>query len=235
MRLIKKKTLHEEIVNNLRDMIMTGELEEGDKIKENELCTSMGISKTPLREALRVLSAEKIIKLVPNRGSYVCKPNLEEIKEMFDVMSVLEGICARTAAEKMKDSDLARLEKLHEKLEENFQRRDQKNYIKFNDLFHTFLQELAGNQTLNQIIYGLRQKILLYRFKSLNLPGRFEKSIQEHRELLKTFQERDPEKAEILIKTHLKNQSYAVEKLSQTISGEEQQEINGDRAISDNR
>jgi len=235
MRLIKKKTLHEEIVNNLRDMIMTGELEEGDKIKENELCTSMGISKTPLREALRVLSAEKLIKLVPNRGSYVCKPTLKEIKEMFDVMSVLEGICARTAVEKMRDSDFARLEKLHEKLEENFQRRDQKNYIKFNNLYHTFLQELAGNQTLNQIIYGLRQKILLYRFKSLNLPGRFEKSIQEHRELLKTFQERDPEKAEMLIKTHLKNQSYAVEKLSQTSSGEEQQEISRDRAISDNR
>jgi len=235
MKLIKKKTLHEEIVNNLRDMIMTGELQEGDKIKENELCISMGISRTPLREALRVLSAENIIKLVPNKGSYVCKPTIKEIKEMFDVMSVLEGICARTAAEKMRDSDFARLEKLHEKLEGNFQRRDQKNYIKINNLYHTFLQELAGNQTCNQIINGLRQKILLYRFKSLNLPGRFEKSIQEHRELLKTFQERDPEKTEILIKAHLKNQSDAVEKLSQTSSGEEQQEISRDRAISDNR
>jgi len=233
MRLIKKKTLHEEIVNNLRDMIMTGELQEGDKIKENELCISMGISRTPLREALRVLSAENIIKLVPNKGSYVCKPTIKEIKEMFDVMSVLEGICARTAAEKMRDSDFARLEKLHEKLEENFQRRDQKNYIKINNLYHTFLQELAGNQTCNQIINGLRQKILLYRFKSLNLPGRFEKSIQEHRELLKTFQERDPEKTEILIKAHLKNQSDAVEKLSQTSSEEKQQEISRDRAISD--
>ncbi|MBW1614273.1 MAG: GntR family transcriptional regulator [Deltaproteobacteria bacterium] len=234
MRLIKKKALHEEIVETLRDMIMTGELQEGDKINENALCASMGISKTPLREALRVLSAEKIIKLVPNKGSYVCKPTLKEIKEMFDVMSVLEGICARSATEKMTDRDFARLEKLHEKLEENFKSHDQKNYIKFNNLYHTFLQELAGNQTLNQIIYGLRQKILLYRFKSLNLPGRFEKSIQEHRQLLNTFQKRDPEKAEILIKTHLKNQSYAVEKLSQTSSGEEQQEISIDRAISDN-
>jgi len=234
MRLIKKKALHEEIVETLRDMIMTGELQEGDKINENALCASMGISKTPLREALRVLSAEKIIKLVPNKGSYVCKPTLKEIKEMFDVMSVLEGICARSATEKMTDRDFARLEKLHEKLEENFKSHDQKNYIKFNNLYHTFLQELAGNQTLNQIIYGLRQKILLYRFKSLNLPGRFEKSIQEHRQLLNTFQKRDPEKAEILIKTHLKNQSYAVEKLSQTVNEEEQQEVRRDRVITDN-
>jgi len=235
MRLIKKKTLHEEIVETLRDMIMTGELQEGDKINENALCASMGISKTPLREALRVLSAEDIIKLVPNKGSYVCKPTLKKIKEMFDVMSVLEGVCARNATEKMRDSDYAKLKKLHDKLEEHFQCRDQKNYIKFNNLYHTFLQELAGNETCNQIINGLRQKILLYRFKSLNLPGRFEKSIQEHRELLKTFQERDPEKIEILIKAHLKNQSEAVEKLSQASSGEEQQEISRDRAISDTR
>jgi len=235
MRLIKKNTLHEEIVNNLKDMIMAGEIKEGDKINENELCVFMGISKTPLREALRVLSAEKIIKLVPNKGSYVCKPTIEEIKEMFDVMSVLEGICARTATGKMTDSNFARLEKLHEKLEESFQRRDQKNYIKFNNVYHIFLQEVAGNETLNQIIYGLRQKILLYRFKSLNLPGRFEESIQEHRELLKVFQERDPEKAEILIKTHLKNQSYAVEKLSQMINEEEQQEVSKDRVITNNQ
>jgi DNA-binding GntR family transcriptional regulator len=231
MRLIKKKTLHEEIVETLRDMIMTGELKEGQKINENELCVSMGISKTPLREALRVLSAEKIIKLVPNKGSYVSKPTVKEIKEMFDVMSVLEGICARTATEKMTDSDYIRLEQFHEKLEENFQRRDQKNYIKFNNLYHTFLQKLAGNETCNQIINGLRQKILLYRFKSLNLPGRFEQSIQEHRQLLKIFRDRDPEKAEILIKTHLKNQSDAVEKLSQPIIGETQQVIGQNRAI----
>ncbi|MFO8240487.1 MAG: GntR family transcriptional regulator [Dissulfuribacterales bacterium] len=235
MRLIKKKTLHEEIVETLRDMIMTGELKEGEKINENELCVSMGISKTPLREALRVLSAEKIIKLVPNKGSYVSKPTIKEIKEMFDVMSVLEGICARTATEKMTDNDYIRVEQFHEKLEENFQRRDQKNYIKFNNLYHTFLQKLAGNETCNQIINGLRQKILLYRFKSLNLPGRFEKSIQEHRQLLKIFRDRDPEKAEILIKAHLKNQSDAVEKLSQPIIGETQQEISQNRASANDR
>jgi DNA-binding GntR family transcriptional regulator len=235
MKLIKKMTLHEEIVTNLREMIMTGELREGDKIKESDLCISMGISRTPLREALRILSVEKIIIHVPNKGSYVCNPSIEEIKEMFDVMSVLEGVCARYAAEKITDSDFARLKKLHEKLEEYYNCRDQKNYIKFNNLYHSFLQELAGNQTCNQIINGLRQKILLYRFKSLNLPGRFEKSIEEHRELLKAFKERDPERAEVLIKIHLKNQSDAVEKLSQKLAGGEKHKINGDRAISNYR
>lgn len=214
MRVIKKKTLHEEIANNLRDMIMSGGLKEGDKIKEDELCNSMGISKTPLREALRVLSAEGLIKLVPNRGSYVSTPTFEEIKEMFDVMTVLEGVCARTAAEKMTNKDFESLEELHKKLEENFNNRDQKKYIRYNNQYHSLVQKLAGNRILNQIVNGLRQKILLYRFKSLNLPERFELSIKEHRNLLEAFRQRGPERAEILMRTHLKKQCDALEKLA---------------------
>ena len=214
MKAIQKKTLHEEIANNLREMIMSGELREGDKIKENELCELMDISKTPLREALRVLSAEGLIRLIPNRGSYVTTPTLEEIKEMFDVMSVLEGVCARTAAEKMSNIDYEKLKKIHLQLEENFRLKDQKQYIHYNNEYHSFVQELAGNKTLNQIVNGLRQKILLYRFKSLNLSGRFEQSIQEHRDLLEAFRKRDVEKAESLMKSHMKKQSEALEKLA---------------------
>jgi DNA-binding GntR family transcriptional regulator len=214
MKAIQKKTLHEEIANNLRDMIMSGELREGDKIKENNLCDMMGISKTPLREALRVLSAEGLIRLIPNRGSYVTTPTFEEIKEMFDVMSVLEGVCARTAAEKMNAKDFSKLEKLHNKLEESFRRRDQKKYIHQNNSYHALVQELAGNKTLNQIVNGLRQKILLYRFQSLNLPERFEQSIREHRDLLAAFRNRDPEKAEMLMTSHLKKQCEALEQLA---------------------
>jgi DNA-binding GntR family transcriptional regulator len=214
MKAIQKKTLHEEIANNLRDMIMSGELREGDKIKENDLCDMMGISKTPLREALRVLSAEGLIRLIPNRGSYVTTPTFEEIKEMFDVMSVLEGVCARTAAEKMNAKDFSKLEKLHNKLEESFRRRDQKKYIHQNNSYHALVQELAGNKTLNQIVNGLRQKILLYRFQSLNLPERFEQSIREHRDLLAAFRNRDPEKAEMLMTSHLKKQCEALEQLA---------------------
>ena len=214
MKVIEKKTLHEEIANNLRELIMSGELQEGDKIKEDELCSSMGISKTPLREALRVLSVEGLIRLVPNRGSFVSTPTFEEIREMFDVMSVLEGVCARAAAAKMGAKDLATLEKLHERLEENYRRKAQREYIRINNQYHAFIQELAGNRTLNQIVNGLRQKILLYRYQSLNLPERFAQSIQEHRDLLEAFRKKDPKKAETLMRRHLKKQCDALEKLA---------------------
>ena len=214
MKVIEKKTLHEEIANNLRELIMSGELQEGDKIKEDKLCSSMGISKTPLREALRVLSVEGLIRLVPNRGSFVSTPTFEEIREMFDVMSVLEGVCARAAAEKMGEKDLAALEKLHKKLEENHRRKAQREYIRINNRYHSFVQKLAGNRTLNQIVNGLRQKILLYRYQSLNLPERFAQSIQEHRDLLEAFRNKDPKKAETLMRRHLKKQCEALEKLA---------------------
>ena len=206
----KKVTYHVQIADMLRDMIMTGKLEEGDKVHENELCETMGISKTPLREALRVLSVEGLIQLVPNRGAFVTKPTFEEISEMFDVMSLLEGFCARKACEKMTPKDFARLEKLHAKLEQNFERRDQEEYIRINNQYHSFVQEIAGNRTLNQIVDGLRKKILLYRFQSLNLPARFESSIREHRDLLEAFRQHDHSRAESLMQAHLQNQSQAL-------------------------
>ena len=216
---IRKSTLHTQIADHLREMIMTGELEEGDKINENELCAAMGISKTPLREALRVLSVEGLISPVPNRGSFVTKPTLAEIREMFEVMSVLEGVCARSAAARMNAAQFVRIEQLHAGLETEYVRKDQKAYIRINNRYHSFVQELAGNRTLNQIVNGLRKKILMYRFQSLNLPGRFEDSIREHRDLLKAFRERNPARAERIMKLHLQRQSQALEQLAQTEDG----------------
>ena len=209
----KKVTYHVQVAEMLRDMIMTGKLAEGDKVNEGELCETMGISKTPLREALRVLSVEGLIRLVPNRGAFVTKPTFEEIAEMFDVMSLLEGYCARAACEKMTPKDFTRLEKLHAKLEDNFEQRDQEEYIRINNRYHSLVQEIAGNRALNQIVDGLRKKILLYRFQSLNLPARFECSIREHRNLLDAFRKRDQSRAESVMRDHLHNQSQALETL----------------------
>ena len=210
---ITKDTYHVKVADMLRDFIMTGKLNEGDKIDESALCETLGISKTPLREALRVLSVEGLIRQVPHRGSFVTKPTFEEIAEMFDVMSLLEGFCAREACEKMTPKDFSRLEKLHAKLEENFERHDQEGYIRINNQYHALVQKIAGNRTLNQIVEGLRKKILLYRFQSLNLKSRFEHSIGEHRDLLEAFRQRDPSRSETLMKKHLQNQSRALETL----------------------
>ncbi len=210
MATIERKLLNIEVANEIREMIRVGTLEKGDKINEKELSLALGVSRTPIREALQRLSIEGLIKIVPHKGAYVSSPRLRDIREMFEVMSVLEGACARMATEKMTDDQLERLEALHEELERHYKKRDHENYLQVNHQYHTYIQELTGNKILNDIINGIRLKILLYRSQQLYRPRRFDESIKEHRELLKAFKKKDPVEAETLMKSHLMNQCEAL-------------------------
>lgn len=210
MHKIRTKTLHQEIVAQIQEMIHKGILVKGQKIDEKRLCESMGVSRTPVREALRLLKSDGLIDLIPHKGAFVSQPCIEEINDMFEVMSVLEGTCARLAAANMKGKDFKRIESLHEELEEHYRNRDYEAYLKKNHVFHVFIQELAGNKVLNDVINGLRQKILLYRQKQLYQPERFDQSIQEHRVLLEAFRKKYPSSAESLMKHHLLMQCKAL-------------------------
>jgi DNA-binding GntR family transcriptional regulator len=210
MSRIHIKPLHQEVAQRIRDMIRKGLLQKGDRIVEKELCEAMGTSRTPLREALRLLSSEGLIELVPHKGAYVAQPSMREIREMFEVMSILEGTCARKVAEKMTDADFRKLEKLHEKLEKYFREKNNEKYLEVNHKYHSLLQEMTGSKVLNDVINSLRQKILLYRYRQLYQPDRFRASMNEHRVLLDAFRRRDPAAAESAMRTHLINQCEAL-------------------------
>jgi DNA-binding GntR family transcriptional regulator len=210
MSRIAVKSLHQEVAQRIRDMIRKGLLQKGDRIVEKELCEMMGTSRTPLREALRLLSSEGLIDLVPHKGAYVAQPSMREIREMFEVMSILEGTCARKAAEKMTDADFRKLERLHEKLEKYFREKNNEKYLEVNHKYHSLLQEMTGSKVLNDVINSLRQKILLYRYRQLYQPDRFKASMNEHRVLLDAFRRRDPAAAESAMRTHLINQCEAL-------------------------
>ena len=121
-------------------MIRKGRLQKGDKIVEKELCRALGISRTPLREALRLLSSEGLIELVPNKGAYVAEPSMGDIREMFWVMSILEGTCARECAEKMNEVGMKRLDDLYRKLEKHAQEKNHEKYMAVNHKYHTLIQ-----------------------------------------------------------------------------------------------
>ncbi len=210
MGTIERKLLNIEVANEIREMIRVGALEKGDKINEKELCLAFGVSRTPVREALQRLSMEGLIKIIPHKGAYVSSPRPQDIREMFEVMSVLEGACARMATEKMTEIQFARLESLHKELEKFYERRDHENYLQVNHRYHTYIQELSGNKILNDIINGIRLKVLLYRSQQLYRPRRFDESIREHRALLDAFRKREALEAEALMKTHLMNQCEAL-------------------------
>lgn len=207
---IEPRTLHQEVAGRIREMISTGVLSKGQKISEKFLCDTMGVSRTPVRESLRILHSEGLIDLVPHKGAFVSRPPMKEISDMFEVMSVLEGTCARLAVQKMQADDLKKIKILHQRLETHYTRSDHKAYLAANHDFHVFIQELGGNPVLNDVINGLRQKILLYRHRQLYQPERFRQSIEEHRTLLEALESGDADRAETLMKQHLLRQCEAL-------------------------
>jgi DNA-binding GntR family transcriptional regulator len=120
--LIVRRSLHDEITNQLRDMIVEGDLKPGQKIPEPELCGRFGVSRTPLREALKVLAAEGIVQLLPNRGAVVAKITHEEIEQIFPIMGVLEALAGELACERITEEDLEKLRRLHKTMIGHYRR-----------------------------------------------------------------------------------------------------------------
>jgi DNA-binding GntR family transcriptional regulator len=211
MTAIPVQSLAQEVAKRIREMIRKGTLKKGDKIVEKPLCQAMGISRTPLREALRLLSSEGLIELIPNKGAQVAEPSMKDIREMFWVMSILEGKCAKQCAEKMNEDGLKKLDNLHQKLERHCEEKNHEKYMAVNHKYHTLVEELAGSKVLTEVINGLRQKVLLYRYRQIYQPKRLEISMQEHRELHEAFRRKDSTAAERLMKEHLIRQCEALE------------------------
>jgi DNA-binding GntR family transcriptional regulator len=205
-----QKTLAEKTADKIRELIQKNTLEGGAKLIEIKLCKQIGVSRTPLREALRALSAEGLVDIHPNRGAIVADISLEELRHTFEVMSILEGSCARLAAERLTNADLAELEKLHEKLEEHYRDNDPHAYVQDNRCYHEFIQEKTGNPVLSRIVSELWGRIQLHRFRQIYQPGRLDGSMDEHRELMEAFRAREAGRAEKLMQLHLKKQCDAL-------------------------
>jgi DNA-binding GntR family transcriptional regulator len=202
--------LHQDVAGKLREMIRKGILVRGQRIIEAEICEQIGVSRTPLREALRVLESEGLVELFPHKGVHIRQPSMHEIQEMFDVMGVLEGTCARMAAQKMTSAGWRKIERLHQKLETHYAEGDREKYLAVNNVLHAWIQELAGNRVLDDIVRRLREKVALYRHQQIYESDRFDESIREHRKIRDALRRRDPDAAEMQMKRHLDRQCKAL-------------------------
>lgn len=207
---ITSQALYMQVADRLREQIYQNELAPGDAIDEMALCERFGISRTPLREALKVLDSEGLIELIPRRGSFVRRMDIEELNELFPVMVVLEGLCAREAVENCATEDLQRLEKMHEKLESFAGQSDVDAYYEQNFVFHQAIQDLSGNKWLQRVIGDLRKVLRLARHMQLTIPGRLEQSLNEHRQIMQAFKEKDPDLADHNMQNHLKQQWFSL-------------------------
>ena len=213
MRLIHN-SLHDEVAAALRDRIFAGELGPGTFLDEVQLAEEMKISRTPLREALKVLTAEGLVRHEPRRGCFVNEVTEQDLDEIFPVIALLEGRCAFEAARNATDADLAALEVLHDKLNKHAKARRINDYYDANFAIHEAIITLANNRWLAQVIGDLRKIVKLARLQQLHAPGRLEQSLSEHMAVYAALKAHDAEGAEAAMRTHLTRQRVALRELA---------------------
>jgi DNA-binding GntR family transcriptional regulator len=213
MRLVHN-SMHAEVAAGLRDRIFAGELTPGMFLDEGRLAEQMQISRTPLREALKVLTAEGLVRHEPRRGCFVNQVTEQDLDEIFPVIALLEGRCAREAALNATDGDLQALEALHDKLNRHARARRITDYYAANFAIHEAIIALANNRWLAQVIGDLRKILKLARLQQLHAPGRLDQSLSEHMAVFAALKARDPEGAEAAMRTHLTRQREALRELA---------------------
>ena len=212
MRLVHN-SLHDEVAILLRNRIFDGSLAPGSFIDEVALCDTLKISRTPLREALKVLAVEGLVRHEPRRGSFVNEVTERDLDEIFPVVALLEGRCAFEAARQASDGDLAALDVLHDRLKAHAGAGRINEYYATNFTIHEAIITLANNRWLAMVIADLRKILKLARLQQLHAPGRLAQSLNEHMAIYAALRARDCEGADAAMRTHLTRQREALREL----------------------
>jgi DNA-binding GntR family transcriptional regulator len=197
------RALYEEVAELLRQRIFQRELEPGSWIDELKIAEEYGISRTPLREALKVLATEGLITMKVRRGAYVTEVSDKDLSNVYHLLSLLESDAAGTVAQNASDSQIAELQAMHRDLENAVGNREQ--FFVINERFHMRLLELADNRWQSQMVADLRKVMKLNRHNSLLKSGRIEESLQEHRAIMDALAARDSEGTTARMREHFRN------------------------------
>jgi DNA-binding GntR family transcriptional regulator len=211
--LLLRPSLHDQLTGRLRDMIVQGELAAGERIDEKQLCQRFGISRTPFREALRVLSAEALVELVPNRSPRVAPFTQENVRELFDVMACLERYAGQLAAGRVREGDVAELRAHLASMERLHDEQNRLEYFYMNRELHRKIVALSGNSVLVSIYSTLVVRIQRARYIAIHSRSHWDRGIQEHREILDALAGTDGERLGLLLLEHSRATGRRVEAL----------------------
>ena len=197
----KRKTLKEQIVDSIKEAIATGEMKAGEKICETKLAEDLGISRTPLREAIQTLEAEGFLKVVPRKGAVVSSFSSKDIEDIYEIKASLEGLAARLAAKNLTDQEIGRLEEVNNQLRAIVpgDERSVSRFFRIHNQFHDIFLKASHNERLYQLNCQLMGPFKRFRLSSLAIPGRFEEAVSTHDEIIKVFKARDAVQAEALV------------------------------------
>ncbi|MFY7867793.1 GntR family transcriptional regulator [Roseateles sp.] len=202
-RTLAPRALYQEVAEHLRQQIFGRQLEPGAWIDELKLCAELGISRTPMREALKVLAVEGLVTMKLRRGAYVTEMSERDVREAYQLLALLESDAAAQIAQSASDEALAELQALHADLERQVEDRDA--FFAANERFHLRLLEIEGNRWRQQIVTDLRRVMKLNRHHSLFKQGRLQSSLLEHRQLMQALLARRHAEASQLMRDHFDN------------------------------
>lgn len=207
---IARSTLPEAAAERLRTLIIEGTLAPGARLNERELSEQLGVSRTPLREAFRILAGDGLLTQLPNRGAQVVALSAEDVRHAFDVMGSLEGLAGELAVTRVTDADLETLRALQAEMETAHAQRDLPAYYRINRAIHDRLNAIAGNPILTHTYRTLNTRLHALRFRSNLNTAKWNQAVAEHREMIAALAARDGAALRDILIRHLRAKQQAV-------------------------
>ncbi len=200
---IERRPLHDEVLQRLRDMIVEGRWPFGEVLPELAISEELGVSRTPLREALKVLAFEGLVDLLPSRGAVITQPTAKATYDMLVLMAGLEALAGKLACNVATKGQIQRIERLHRTMLKAYENQERRPYFKANRQIHEHIVEASGNQPLIDTHTSLRRRLRRLLFAGGDRPEALAKAVQEHQEILDALVERDAPRLAAALEIHI--------------------------------
>lgn len=210
IKLENYKPLRDIVFEHLRAAIVAGALKPGERLMELQLAEDMGVSRTPVREAIRKLELEGLVSMIARRGAYVSDLSIRDIAETFEVRAALESLAAGLAAERIVPEELEQLERVLVEIGTCEQQGTIERMVELDEEFHALLFSATRNSRLSQIISNLREQIARFRRSSLSTPGRIKAVFHEHKSIVEAISDRNSSLAQALAREHIENAEHSL-------------------------
>ena len=208
--------LRDVVYNTLREAILKGELKPGERLMELQLASKLGVSRTPIREAIRMLELEGLAVTIPRKGAEVAKMTVKDMEDVLEVREALDELAAKIACNKITEEQLQILSKVKDAFEESTKTTDIKQIAMYDEKFHDVIYESTGNVRLVNLLNNLREQIYRYRVEYLKNVEVYPRLIEEHETILKALQDRNQELVVEAMRDHVENQATAVTQIIRT-------------------
>ena len=207
---LRRRSLHDELIEHIRQLIIEGVLEAGKKVPEKELCESYGVSRTPLREALKVLATDGLVTLETNRGAWVRAITESDLDEVFPVMGALEALAGELACRHVTTDEVAHIRMLHDRMLLEYEQRNLAEYFALNQQIHEAILKAARNETLGTQYRSLAARVRRARYIANLTEERWAQAIDEHEAMIRALEDRDGTELAQILKKHLGNKLETV-------------------------